>query len=34
LDERGVTNKTAAKAYFEKEREKLLSDIEEYLVNC
>lgn len=34
LDERGVTNKTAAKAYFEKEREKLLNDIEEYLVNC
>lgn len=34
LDERGVTNKIAAKAYFEKEREKLLSDIEEYLVNC
>lgn len=34
VDKRGVTNKDKAKEFFEKERNKLISNLEDYLVYC
>lgn len=34
IDNRGVTNKVEAKKHFEAERNKLINNMEDYLVNC